>query len=56
MRIKISDIGSFIVVVLVVCAFWLFLFQGIMAESDRRDGMKSQRGWLHQRALLENTK
>ena len=36
MRIKISDIGSFIVVVLVVCAFWLFLFQGIMAEQDRR--------------------
>jgi len=36
MRIKISDIGSFIVVVLVVCAFWIFLFQGIIAEQDRR--------------------
>ena len=51
MRIKISDIGSFIVVVLVVCAFWLFLFQGIMAESDRRDGQKSSRKWMQERAL-----
>lgn len=41
-----------IIGVLMSVAFF-FLFNGILSEQDRRDGQKSDRQWLHQRALNE---
>lgn len=42
---------AFIGIIMSVAFF--FLFNGILAEQDRRDGQKSDRQWLHQRALNE---
>lgn len=39
----------FIGILMSVASF--FLFNGILAEQDRRDGMKSNRQWLHKMAV-----
>ena len=42
---------SAILISLMLCLFWVFLFVGICAEQDRREGQKSNRRWVQERAL-----
>ena len=46
---------SAILISLMLCLFWVFLFVGICAEQDRREGQKSSRKWLYERALNEHS-
>ena len=48
---KIKTAGSVLFILACRCAFWLFIFSGIIAEQDRRDGEKSSRKWMQERAL-----
>ena len=48
---KIKTAGSVLFILACLCAFWIFLFQGIIAEQDRRFGQKSSRKWMQERAL-----
>jgi len=43
---------SAILISLMLCLFWVFLFVGICAEQDRREGQqKSNRKWAQERAV-----
>ena len=43
---------SVLTIIICLCAFWIFLFQGIIAEQDRREGQqKSNRKWAQERAV-----
>jgi len=45
---------SAILISLMLCLFWVFLFVGICAEQDRREGQqKSNRKWAQERAVNE---
>jgi hypothetical protein len=46
---------SSILIISMLCIFWIFLFYGICAEQDRREGQKSSRKWLYERALNEHS-
>ena len=48
---RLKTAGGILLVVVCLCAFWIFLFQGIIAEQDRRFGQKSSRKWMQERAL-----
>jgi phytoene/squalene synthetase len=42
---------SSILIISMLCIFWIFLFYGVVAEQDRREGQKSNRRWVQERAL-----
>ena len=43
---------SSILIISMLCIFWIFLFYGICAEQDRREGQqKSNRKWAQERAV-----
>ena len=48
---RLKTAGGILLVVVCLCAFWIFLFQGIIAEQDRRFGQKSSRKWMQERAI-----
>jgi len=46
-----SQFVSAILIVSMLCLFWIFLFVGISAEQDRKEGQKSSRRWMQERAV-----
>ena len=48
---KIKTAGSVLFILACLCAFWIFLFQGVIAEQDRKEKTKATRKWLHEKAL-----
>ena len=48
---RIKTAGSILLVVGCLCTFWVMLFYGICDEVERREGMKSNRKWVQERAL-----
>ena len=48
---RVKTATSVLTIIICLCAFWIFLFYGVVAEQDRREGQKSNRRWVQERAL-----
>ena len=51
MKEKLKTAVSILMVIGCLAIFWTMLIVGICDEADRREGMKSNRKWVQERAL-----
>jgi len=48
---QIKTLGLGVLITICLTMFWVMIFYGIIAEQERKEGQKSNRKWVQERAL-----